>query len=100
MVSRLKRTEKDMTSNSINPPPSDPKHELMAWYCAEYDKRTKAVEEGVAPIDWAVPEYRISWTEVVSKAEGLGILTSPLDLRLWFHEQQTKGGASVFQIGQ
>lgn len=55
---------------------------LQAWINAEFARRTAAVEAGTADLDWVVPEYRVSWSEVWSKAEELGLSMSLVDLRL------------------
>ncbi|MCA2998449.1 MAG: hypothetical protein ING75_07580 [Rhodocyclaceae bacterium] len=68
---------------------------LLEWYCAEYERRTKAVDEGTADIDWLIPEYRVSWTEVVTKAEQLGIKFNPVDRRLDFAAELTKARAQL-----
>ena len=58
--------------------------ELHAWYKAEYQRRTLAVEAGTSDIDWIVPEYRVTWTEVLAKAEALGLSLSIVELRTAF----------------
>lgn len=56
---------------------------LAQWYRAEYARRTEAVERGEVCIDWALPQFRVSWSEVVAKAEQMGWQRgSPVDLRL------------------
>jgi hypothetical protein len=62
----------------------DKLRELRAWFEAEYARRTAAVERGEVNVDWAIPEYRVSWSEVLAKAGELGIHMSPVDLRLAF----------------
>lgn len=52
---------------------------LAAWYRSEYRRRTKAVEAGGANIDWLVPEYRVSRTEVVAYAESIGVTMDAQD---------------------
>jgi hypothetical protein len=60
---------------------------LAQWYRSEYARRTKAVKAGTAPIDWLAAGYRVTWTEVVAKAEELGIDTSDITkLRRDFEE--------------
>lgn len=57
---------------------------LIYWIKGEFVRRTIAVKKGTADISWIVPEYRISFTEVVSKAEELGVeIENMVDFRLW-----------------
>lgn len=67
---------------------------LLDWYRSEYDRRTNAIEDGSGKIDWLIPGYRVSFTEVIMKAEQLGIRMNPVDLRRWFDEAQNKKVAS------
>jgi hypothetical protein len=63
---------------------------LLAWFRAEYARRTAAVEAGTASIDWIVPDYRVSWSEVLAKAEALGLPTNhgeAIELRLWLGKE-------------
>jgi hypothetical protein len=46
---------------------------IAAWYRSEFKRRTEAIEAGGAKIDWLVPEYRVSRSEVVAYAESIGI---------------------------
>jgi hypothetical protein len=62
----------------------DPKQQLLRWFKAEYAGRTAAVKNGTAKIDWIVPEYRITWSEIMSKARDLGINDNIVDLRWWW----------------
>lgn len=64
---------------------------LLIWYRAEYARRTAAIKAGTADIDWMVPGYRVRWSEVVAKAEELGLDTSDaalVDLRLWLADER------------
>lgn len=60
------------------------KQMLMNWFDSEYRYRTYAVSQGTASIDWVLPEYRITWTEICAKAQELGITENAVDLRLWW----------------
>lgn len=57
--------------------------DLRDWYIAEFNRRTELANEN---IDWTIPAYRVSWTEVAAAAERLGIKMNPVDLRLWCDE--------------
>lgn len=46
---------------------------LETWVLAEYALRTHAIEANVPNVDWAHPEYRVSLTEIQSKAQACGI---------------------------
>lgn len=63
---------------------------LVAWYRAELARRTQAVEAGTAPIDWVEPEHRITRSELVAKADALGIHLNPVAFTYRW-EQLTKG---------
>ena len=54
--------------------------ETIAWRDATYKNRTAAVEAGNAPIDWIVPEYRVTFTECLAHAESIGTV-DPIELR-------------------
>jgi hypothetical protein len=62
---------------------------LIKWHKDEWDRRTKAVEEGTkASLEWVLPESRITMTEVLTKAEQLGIVEwSTVDFREWCYTQ-------------
>jgi hypothetical protein len=65
---------------------SDDKLEKLAqWYRQEYQRRTEAVKEGTAKIDWIVPDYRVSRTEVESYAASIGIDMNAQDSIDLFH---------------
>lgn len=59
---------------------------LRQWCRDEYIRRTTALEEGTATmreqLDWAVPEYRLRFSEASAKAEEMGIKMNVVDLRL------------------
>lgn len=59
---------------------------LRTWCLAEFRRRTKALEEGTATmreqIDWAIPGYRLRFSEAQTKAEELGIDLNIVDLRV------------------
>ena len=54
---------------------------LIDWIDSEYARRTKAVKNGTARIDWIDEGTRVSFSEIVAKAEALGIDTNPVSLR-------------------
>lgn len=56
--------------------------DIIAWRDSEFSRRTAVVEAGEAPIDWLVPEYRVTFTECLAKAEELGVDIDAIDLRL------------------
>jgi hypothetical protein len=58
---------------------------LAAWYRNEYRKRTKAVKDGTAIIEWLAPGYRVTLTEVRSHAESIGITMNAQDTIDWLH---------------
>jgi hypothetical protein len=60
--------------------------QLLHWYNETYQSRTRAVRDNTARIDWLDPGTRVSWTEMVAKAEELGIRKNPVALRSWWHE--------------
>jgi hypothetical protein len=63
----------------------DQMDKLIAWFKAEYARRTAAIKTGKGRIDWLDPGTRISWSEVLAKADELGIDTrDPVNLRLQF----------------
>ena len=53
----------------------------IAWADAEFARRTKAIEDGVVKLDWLVPEYRVTVTEILSYADHAGLTIDPLELR-------------------
>jgi hypothetical protein len=60
-------------------------NDLIKWFWSEFNRRTDAIASGAARIDWLDTGTRVSWTEVVSKAEELGLDTSnPVKFRLDF----------------
>ena len=58
---------------------------LSKWYRDEFKRRTVAIKKGKAKIDWLVPEYRVSRTEVESYAESIGIKLNADDSIQLFH---------------
>lgn len=68
---------------------TEAQQQLLDWFDAEYQRRTDLVEKGEGRIDWIAPDYRVSWTEVLSKAEELGITMNPVNLRHWIDYQLT-----------
>lgn len=58
---------------------------LSKWYRDEFKRRTEAIKDDSAKIDWLVPEYRVSRTEVVAYAESIGIQMSVDDTVQLFH---------------
>lgn len=65
---------------------SDLREVIAQWYLATFAERTSRLAAGEVNIDWAVPEYRVSWTEVVAQAAALGFdVSNPslVDLRTW-----------------
>jgi hypothetical protein len=59
--------------------------ELIAWFKSEFARRTRALGEGKGRIDWIDPGTRVSWSEITTKAEQLGINRDMVDLRNWFN---------------
>lgn len=63
---------------------------LLDWHDAEYARRSAAVLDGTARIDWIVPEYRVSWSELAAKADELGIDRNLVDLRRWWDQHKKR----------
>ena len=63
-------------------------NELIKWFDEQYAMRSRAVAEGTGRIDWVVPEYRITWSEITAKAETLGIVRNVVEFRLWWAKQR------------
>lgn len=63
-------------------------YSLVTWARREHARRTRLLREGKGQIDWIVPEYRVTWTEVCAKAEELGLepYKDILGFRLWWDE--------------
>lgn len=57
---------------------------LIAWYKAEYKRRTDLLDRDQGQIDWLDPGTRVSFSEVWAKAEELGVNESPVTLRIIF----------------
>ena len=68
--------------------PMTPMRQLVKWYRRERRCRTAKVREGTARIDWLDPGTRVSWSEIVAKAEEFGIKSDPVTLRLDFDRAQ------------
>ena len=58
---------------------------LTIWYRQEFQRRTRALKNGNANIDWLVPEYRVSRIEVAAYAEKIGIHVGVQDWIDLFH---------------
>jgi len=58
---------------------------LAAWYRREYRRRTEALLDGEINIDWLVPEYRVTRTEIQQHAEAVGICMDVNDWVELFH---------------
>jgi hypothetical protein len=67
---------------------TDAEAELLSWVKQEYLRRTRLIKVGAGKIDWIDPGTRVSWTEVVTKAEALGVARKGVDLRLWYEENK------------
>ena len=65
--------------------------ELLRWFRDTYRARTDAVQAGTAPIEWLDEGTRVSWTEIDAKVEQLGIRREPLEMRLWWRQQEILG---------
>jgi len=63
---------------------------LEKWIRETYQERTKAIESGVVNIDWLDPRYRITVTEIVVKADSLGLKLDMIELRRWLATQEGK----------
>lgn len=63
---------------------------LWHWAVDEYKRRTQEIERGVVNIDWATPEYRVSWTEIITKAVEFGITVDAVTLRQWWQDHDPK----------
>jgi hypothetical protein len=62
--------------------------ELLRWAGSEFKRRTRLVKVGAGKIDWLDPGTRVSWTEITTKAEALGIARKGVDLRTWYDENK------------
>ena len=62
--------------------------QLLKWFDEEYARRSRAVSDGTGKLDWLLPEYRITWSEITAKAEELGIKRNVVDMRLWWAKQR------------
>jgi len=58
-----------------------PHDRLKEWLRQEYDRRTRALEQGAGRIEWVMPECRVSFSEVVEKARELSIKDNITELR-------------------
>ena len=59
---------------------------LAVWYRSEFKRRTEAIKtSNTGTIDWLVPDYRVSRTEVVAYAESIGIVMDAQDNVQLFH---------------
>ncbi len=66
---------------------------LRQWFDQEFSHRTNELLNNRGDLDWVNPGFRVRWSEVVSKAEELGLPTGNadlVDLRLWFYEQMRR----------
>ena len=63
-------------------------NELVKWYDETLLMRSRAVAQGTGKIDWLLPEYRVTWSEISAKAEELGIKRNVVDMRLWWAAQR------------
>lgn len=64
---------------------------LSEWRDREFARRTRALRDGTAgtqAIDWALDEYRLTWSEVVDKAIELDLWdgVDPVGFRLAWDE--------------
>jgi hypothetical protein len=70
---------------------------LIMWARRERAYRTKAIKMGVGRIDWLDPGTRVSMTEIIAKAEEIGMdpCKDILAFRLWWDEaRKWKPGVS------
>lgn len=73
---------------------------LKRIFLNAYRRRTLALQfgqcSGVDMINWAIPEYRVRFSEIWCWADDLGMEWSVVDLRLacqdWFKEAQEEVG--------
>ena len=65
---------------------TEAEQKLLRWHRAEYARRTAAAKKGIGSIDWMVPGYRISWSEIAAKAESLGVEKNVVEFRQWWYE--------------
>lgn len=59
-----------------------PLDQLKQWRRETFAERTRLLNAGQGRIDWLDEGTRVSWTEVVAKAEKLGVTLHPVELRL------------------
>lgn len=57
---------------------------LIQWYENEFVRRTIATYAGEGEAVWAVVSSRLPWTDVIFKAEDLGLRLPPSRLWLWW----------------
>ena len=64
----------------------DPKIQLamIEWFNAEWIRRTQALENGEANVDWVNKDYRIVFSEFLAHAKEIGYEGHFLDLRMWW----------------
>ena len=61
---------------------------LERWIRETYRYRTQAIARGVVNVDWLDPRYRITVTEILARAQLLGLTIDALELRHWLAEHQ------------
>ena len=66
---------------------TESERQLLNWVSTEYNRRSVALSEGHGRVDWLDPGTRVSWSEIIAKAESLGINRNPVNLRQWYHAQ-------------
>ena len=68
--------------------------QLARWYHSEYQRRTEAITDNIGKIEWLVPEYRVSRTEVTAYAQSIGIeLDADDTIQLFHYLNQGKANA-------
>jgi hypothetical protein len=58
---------------------------LMAWIEFEFIRRTLAVRRGGAPLDWVGTDHRVSFSEIQTQADELGLEATGDHLREWMN---------------
>jgi hypothetical protein len=58
---------------------------LVAWIEFEFIRRTLAVRRGGAPLDWVGTDHRVSFSEIQTQAEELGLGETGDHLREWIN---------------
>lgn len=53
--------------------------QIAHWFHRTFDQRTAALEAGDGKIEWLDRGTRVSWTELVSFAETIGVTLHPTD---------------------